>query len=57
MVCGARDIAAIAAAMNALMDETVRANASRRAVAAVRDLTPAAMASRLVALYEALLPS
>ena len=57
LVCGARDIDAIAAAMRTLLDPTVRANASRRALAAVAELTPAAMAARLVALYEALLPS
>jgi UDP-glucose:(heptosyl)LPS alpha-1,3-glucosyltransferase len=57
MVCAARDIEAIAAAMRALGDETVRANASRRALAAVAELTPDAMAARLVALYESLLPS
>jgi len=57
MVCGARDIEAISAAMRALVDDTVRGNASRRALAAVADLTPAAMAARLVELYESLLPS
>jgi hypothetical protein len=57
MVCGARDIEAIAGAMRALMDDAVRANASRRARAAVAALTPAAMASELLALYGALLPS
>jgi UDP-glucose:(heptosyl)LPS alpha-1,3-glucosyltransferase len=57
MVCGARDIEAIAAAMRALMDDTVRANASRRALAAVADLTPAAMAAQLIALYDSLLRS
>jgi UDP-glucose:(heptosyl)LPS alpha-1,3-glucosyltransferase len=57
MVCGARDIEAIAAAMRALGDETVRGNASRRALAAVANLTPDAMAARLVELYESLLPS
>jgi UDP-glucose:(heptosyl)LPS alpha-1,3-glucosyltransferase len=57
MVCGARDIDAIAAAMRALLDDTVRANASKRAVLAVADLTPAAMATQLLALYETLLAS
>jgi UDP-glucose:(heptosyl)LPS alpha-1,3-glucosyltransferase len=57
MVCGARDIEAIAAAMRALADDAVRSSASRRALAAVADLTPAAMAAQLVALYETLLPS
>ena len=57
IVCGARDIEAIAAAMRALQDDTVRANASQRALAAVADLTPGAMAGRLIALYESLLPA
>jgi len=57
MVCGARDIEAIAAAMRALLDDTVRANASQRALASVAHLTPGAMAAQLVALYETLLPS
>ena len=57
MVCGARDIESIAAAMHALVDDTVRANASKRALLAVADLTPAAMATRLLELYETLLPS
>ena len=57
MVCGARDVEAIAAAMGTLLDDTVRADASRRALAAVADLTPDAMAAQLVALYESMLPS
>lgn len=57
IVCGARDIEAIGAAMRALADPTVRANASKRALAAVADLTPGAMAARLIALYESLLPA
>ena len=56
-MAGIDGLEAIAAAMRALGDETVRRNASRRAVAAVADLTPDAMAARLVALYESLLPS
>jgi len=56
-VCGARDIEAIAAAMRALLDPAARASAGERALAAVADLTPAAMAAKLVALYRALLAS
>jgi UDP-glucose:(heptosyl)LPS alpha-1,3-glucosyltransferase len=56
-VCGARDIGAIASGMAGLLDDAARAEASRRALAAVADLTPAAMATRLVALYRTLLPS
>ena len=55
-VCGARDIGALAAAMTALMGSDARARAGRNALAAVADLTPSAMAARLVALYERLLP-
>lgn len=54
-VCGARDVGALASAMTALMASDVRARASRNALAAVADLTPASMAARLVALYERLL--
>jgi hypothetical protein len=43
--------------MRAMLDETSRMHASRQAVVAVADLTPAAMAARLVALYASLLPS
>jgi len=57
VVCGARDIEAIAAAMRAMLDATPREQASRHAIAAVADLTPAAMAARLVTLYETLLRS
>jgi len=57
VVCGARDVEAIAAAMRAMLDATSREQASRQAIAAVADLTPAAMAARLVALYETLLRS
>ena len=55
-VTPARDIEAIAAAMQELMDDDTRAKMGRHAVAAMADLTPPAMAARLVALYEALLP-
>ena len=54
-VCGARDIEAIAGAMRGMLDATSRQQASGHALAAVADLTPAAMAARLVALYETLL--
>jgi UDP-glucose:(heptosyl)LPS alpha-1,3-glucosyltransferase len=54
-VCGARDIDAIAAGMRALLDPDTRARASTGALAAMRPLTPEAMASRLVALYDELL--
>ena len=57
VVCGARDVEAIAAAMRAMLDATSREEASRHAIAAVADLTPAAMAARLVALYGTLLRS
>ncbi|MCC6197313.1 MAG: glycosyltransferase family 4 protein [Burkholderiales bacterium] len=55
IVCGARDIDALAAAMTSLLAGAVRARAGGNALAAVADLTPAAMAARLVALYERLL--
>ena len=55
-VCGARDIGALAAAMTALMGRDARARAGRNALAAVAELTPSAMAARLAALYERLLP-
>ena len=54
-VCGARDIGAIAAGMRALLERDARARAGASAVAAVRPLTPDAMAARLIALYESLL--
>jgi UDP-glucose:(heptosyl)LPS alpha-1,3-glucosyltransferase len=56
-VCGARDIDAIAAGMHALLAPAVRSAASGGALAAMRPLTPDAMAARLVALYESLMPS
>ncbi|MCC6870226.1 MAG: glycosyltransferase family 4 protein [Burkholderiales bacterium] len=56
-VVGARDIDAIAASMHALLDPGVRARMATQASAAMADLTPPAMAARLVALYERLLPT
>ena len=56
-VCDARDIGAIAAAMRTLLVRDVRARAGANAVAAMRPLTPDAMAGRLIALYESLLPA
>ena len=47
----------IAAAMSGLLDATRRAGQSRQALAAVAELTPAAMGDRLIALYDALLPA
>jgi UDP-glucose:(heptosyl)LPS alpha-1,3-glucosyltransferase len=55
-VCGARDIGALAAAMTALLSGAARSRASGNALAAVAELTPPAMAARLVSLYEGLLP-
>lgn len=54
-VCGARDIEAIAQRMAALLDPAARAEAAAGALAAVRPLTPDAMAQRLTALYTELL--
>jgi len=56
-VCGARDIDGIAAGMRALLSPEARARAGAGALAAMRPLTPDAMSARLVALYEALLPT
>jgi UDP-glucose:(heptosyl)LPS alpha-1,3-glucosyltransferase len=56
IVCGARDIGAIAAGMSALADPATRARAGAYALAAMRPLVPDAMAARLTALYESLLP-
>jgi UDP-glucose:(heptosyl)LPS alpha-1,3-glucosyltransferase len=56
VVCGARDIGAIAAGMAALVDPATRARAGANALSAMRPLTPEAMAGRLTALYESLLP-
>jgi len=55
VVCGARDIGALAAAMTTLLSAPARSRASGNALAAVAELTPAAMAARLVSLYEELL--
>lgn len=55
-VTGARHIDAIADAMRTLLDAGTRERMGARAVAAMADLTPPAMAARLVALYERLLP-
>ena len=55
-VVGARDVAALAAAMGRLAgDPERRATAGAHARSAVAALTPDAMAARLVALYDALL--
>jgi UDP-glucose:(heptosyl)LPS alpha-1,3-glucosyltransferase len=54
-VCAARDIGAIAHGMEQLLDPALRARAASGALAAVRPLTPEAMAGRLSALYEELL--
>ena len=54
-VCGARDIDAIAAGMHALLTDAARARAREGALAAMRPLTPDAMSTRLVALYDELL--
>ncbi|MEO8754363.1 MAG: glycosyltransferase family 4 protein [Casimicrobiaceae bacterium] len=56
-VCSARDVGAIAAAMRALVPRETRARAAANAVEAVQPLTPDAMAQRLIALYESLLPA
>jgi UDP-glucose:(heptosyl)LPS alpha-1,3-glucosyltransferase len=55
-VCAARDIGAVAAGMRKLLDPGARATAAANALAAVRPLTPDAMAARLIALYDSLLP-
>lgn len=55
MVCAARDIDAIARAMASLLDPAARSRRGAAALAAVRPLTPAAMAQRLSALYSELL--
>jgi UDP-glucose:(heptosyl)LPS alpha-1,3-glucosyltransferase len=54
-VCDVRDLGAIATAMRILLDPAARHRASAGALAAVRPLTPAAMAARLIELYEGLL--
>ena len=55
-VCPARDIGALAAGMTRLLAPDARTAAGANALAAVRPLTPDAMAARLIALYESLLP-
>jgi UDP-glucose:(heptosyl)LPS alpha-1,3-glucosyltransferase len=55
IVCGARDVDALAQAMNTMLASAARSQMARNALAAVADLTPPAMAARLVALYERLL--
>ncbi len=57
VVCGARDIDAIAAGMTMLLAAAARTRAGNNALAAMRPLTPDAMAARLVALYESVLPA
>ncbi len=57
IVTGARDIGAIAGAMRTLLDAGTRQRMGSGAVAAMADLTPPAMAARLVTLYESLLPA
>ncbi len=54
-VCPAHDIEGIARGMAALLDPAVRAQAATGALAAVRPLTPDAMAERLSLLYTELL--
>lgn len=54
-VCPARDIEGIARGMASLLDPATRAQAAIGALAAMRPLTPDAMAGRLTSLYEALL--
>jgi UDP-glucose:(heptosyl)LPS alpha-1,3-glucosyltransferase len=55
VTCGANDIDAIAAGMRAFMEPSVRDEGSRRALAAVDELSPDAMTGRLLALYHSLL--
>lgn len=54
-VCDARDVPAIAHAMQQLLESDLRARQGAAARAAVLPLTPEAMATRLLALYEGLL--
>lgn len=54
-VCGARDIDAIVAAMHGLLDAGVRKVAGAHALRAVADLTPGAMATQMLSLYQRLL--
>jgi UDP-glucose:(heptosyl)LPS alpha-1,3-glucosyltransferase len=55
-VCPSRDIAALTVAMSAMLDRDARTRAAGNARKAVAELTPQAMAARLVALYQELLP-
>jgi len=55
MICDATDVAAIAEAMRQLLDRAERAPMAARAVEAVAQLTPDAMAGDLMALYRSLL--
>ncbi|MFO1322677.1 MAG: glycosyltransferase family 4 protein [Burkholderiales bacterium] len=57
VVCGARDVGALAAAMAALLSPAERERAGANALVAMRPLTPEAMSAKLVALYESLLPA
>jgi len=54
-VCGAREIDAIAEAMRGLLAPGVRARASANALRAVAGLTPDAMATQMLNLYQSLL--
>lgn len=54
-VCGARDIDAIADAMRALLAPGVRAVAATHALRAVADLTPGAMATQMLGVYQSML--
>jgi UDP-glucose:(heptosyl)LPS alpha-1,3-glucosyltransferase len=55
IVCGARDVGALARAMTSMLASAERERAGAQALAAVADLTPPAMAARLIALYRRLL--
>jgi glycosyltransferase involved in cell wall biosynthesis len=55
VVCGARDIAALGDAMRDLLMPALRERMAANARNAVANLTPAAMAARLVDLYASLL--
>jgi hypothetical protein len=52
--CDSWDDAALASHMERLLDESERARVAARATGAVAALTPAAMTSRLLALYASL---
>jgi len=55
LVCGSRDVAAVAAHMRTLLDPATRARLGENARAAVAPLTPEAMTLELVLLYRELL--